>query len=407
MISYALEVSRITKIFRYYRSELQRIASWFGLSPTPAEEFVVLRDISFGMMPGQAIGIVGQNGAGKSTLLKIITGTLAPTRGQVSINGRVSALLELGLGFNPEFTARQNIYHSGGLMGFTQPQIEGLMPGIESFAEIGDYFDEPMRTFSTGMQVRVAFSLATAVRPQILIVDEALSVGDAYFQHKSFERIRHFRKQGTSLLLVSHDPSAVQSLCDQAILLDHGVKIKHGEPEEVMNFYNALIADRENATVRQDKNENGGTQTRSGTQEAFIEKVVLLNESQEQIEYVNTGETVTIALHALVQTPVDQLTAGYMIRDRLGQPVFGTNTFHLGKSIQGASAGDRYQFRFRFPANLGEGSYSVSVALHAGDSHIIKNYDWWDLALVFNVVNSSHAQFVGLAWIPPEVELLQ
>ena len=401
-----LEVNGISKVFRTYRSELQRVASWFGLSPNPAEEYVVLRDISFSMAPGEAIGIVGQNGSGKSTLLKIITGTLAPTQGRVTVRGHVSALLELGLGFNPEFTGRQNIYHSGGLMGLTQPQIVELMPEIEEFAEIGDYFDQPMRTYSSGMQMRLAFSLATAIRPEILIVDEAFSVGDAYFQHKSFERIRKFREQGTSLLLVSHDPGAVQTLCDRAILLDQGKMIKDGEPEEVMDFYNALIADRENALVEQTRSQDGKVETRSGNHDATIEQVHLLNETGEAIEYVKTGETVTLEVYVFIHNPVSELTVGYMIRDRLGQPVYGTNTFYLGKTIHEAAVGDHYRFLFHFSACLGEGSYSISVALHAAHAHTVKNYDWWDHALVFNVVNASHPQFTGVAWMPPQVECL-
>lgn len=400
-----LEVSGVSKVFRNYRSELQRIATWFGIDQQPSEEFVVLQNISFTLQAGQALGIVGQNGAGKSTLLKIITGTLTPSKGQVMVQGRISALLELGLGFHPEFTARQNVYHSGGLMGLSQARIEALMPEIEAFAEIGSYFDEPIRTFSSGMQMRVAFSLATAIEPDILIIDEALSVGDTYFQHKCFERIRKFRKQGTSLLLVSHDPIAVQSLCDRAVLLDQGALIKDGPPLEIMDFYNALIADRGNSAVQQNKKQNGGTETRSGSRDAVIERVLLLNAAKEPVEYVNVGETVTLEIRAFAQKPIKELTAGYLIRDRLGRPVYGTNTFHLGKSIAGVPENDRVSFRFCFSANMGEGSYSVSVALHESYSHVDNNYDWWDLAVVFNMVNAGCEQFAGVAWLPPQVEI--
>jgi lipopolysaccharide transport system ATP-binding protein len=239
-----LQVSNLGKAYRQYDSELNRVASWFGFPTKPASEHWVLRGISFAVTSGEAVGIVGQNGAGKSTLLKLITGTQKPTQGDIAINGRVAAILELGMGFNPEFTGRQNAYHAAGLMGFQHSDIEGIMPEIEAFAEIGEYFDQPVNTYSSGMQMRVAFAVVTAFRPEILIVDEALSVGDTYFQHKSFNRIREFQKQGTTLLIVSHDPGAIQSLCDRAILLEGGVVIKDGNPEEVMDYYNALVRHR-------------------------------------------------------------------------------------------------------------------------------------------------------------------
>jgi len=193
-----LNVSGLGKAYRTYHSEFQRIARWFYLPSKPRDEHWVLKDINFSIEPGEAIGIVGQNGAGKSTLLKMITGTLQPTEGSIQVNGRIAAILELGMGFNPELTGRQNVHHAAGLMGFSSEQIAGAMDNIESFAEIGEYFDESVRTYSSGMQMRVAFAVATAFRPDILIVDEALSVGDSYFQHKSFERIREFQAQGTS-----------------------------------------------------------------------------------------------------------------------------------------------------------------------------------------------------------------
>lgn len=211
---------------------------------------LVLRNVSFAIEPGEAVGLVGQNGAGKSTLLKLVTGTLQATEGSVHVNGRIAAILELGMGFNTELSGRQNVYHAAGLMGFSTAQVDQAISEIEAFAEIGPYFDYPVRTYSSGMQVRVAFAVATAFRPEILIVDEALSVGDVYFQHKCFERIRQFRQQGTTLLIVSHDRDSILALCDRAILLDKGRVLRDGGPEEVMDYYNALIADRKVRPLR-------------------------------------------------------------------------------------------------------------------------------------------------------------
>ncbi|HNX72479.1 ABC transporter ATP-binding protein, partial [Rivihabitans pingtungensis] len=200
----AIQVTGLGKAYRQYASRWGRLAEWLlpGARPRHQEKWV-LHDISFAVAPGEAVGIVGINGAGKSTLLKLITGTSQPTRGTVSLQGRVAALLELGMGFHPDFTGRQNAYTAGQLIGLSAEDIHALMPEIEAFAEIGDYIDMPVRVYSSGMQMRLAFSVATCKRPDILIVDEALSVGDAYFQHKSFNRISEFAKQGTTLLIVS------------------------------------------------------------------------------------------------------------------------------------------------------------------------------------------------------------
>ncbi len=399
-----LSVNNLGKAYRTYASEWQRVGRWFGLPIKPKEEHWVLKHISFSIQPGEAIGIVGQNGAGKSTLLKMITGTLQPSEGSVKVNGRIAAILELGMGFNPELTGRQNVCHAAGLMGFGAEQIGQAMSDIETFAEIGEYFDEPVRTYSSGMQMRVAFSVATAFRPEILIVDEALSVGDVYFQHKSFERIREFQRQGTTLLIVSHDRASIQSLCERVILLEQGTVIKDGRPEEVMDFYNAIIAEKENATVEVRQLEDGSVQTRSGSGEANIESVSLHNVSGEPIEYVSVGEQVTLRVRARVNSDIPELVVGYMIKDRLGQSVFGTNTHHLACKLETLQEGEVVEYRFTFLVNLGVGSYSVAVALHTADSHIARNYEWRDLALVFNVVNLSMEEFVGLAWMPPTVE---
>lgn len=398
-----LVVSHVGKAYKRYPNKWARMLEWVTGRPQH-EKTWVLRDIDFTVNPGEAVGIVGVNGAGKSTLLKIITGTTQPTTGSVHMEGRVAALLELGMGFHPDFTGRQNVFMAGQLLGLGSEEIAACMPAIEAFAEIGDYIDRPVRTYSSGMQMRLAFSVATAVRPEVLIVDEALSVGDAYFQHKSFNKIREFREQGTTLLIVSHDRGAIQSLCDRAILLERGFVIKDGPPEEVMDFYNALIAERENSTVEVKRLDDGRTQTSSGTGEARVESIELRNEKGEVAEYINVGESVRLQVQIRLHADLPELVFGYMIKDRLGQPIFGTNTHHLKVDMVQLQKGQLLKLAFSFPANIGVGSYSVSTALHVAETHLAANYEWRDQALMFNVVNVNRGIFLGVNWLPPQVE---
>jgi lipopolysaccharide transport system ATP-binding protein len=402
-----LRVSGLGKAFRDYGSELLRFASWFGIAVRPREETWVLRGVSFTLERGEAIGIVGQNGAGKSTLLKLITGTSRPSEGEVLVKGRLAAILELGMGFNPDLTGRQNVYHSAGLMGMSASEIDDAITGIEEFAEVGEYFDQPVRTYSSGMQMRVAFSVATAFKPDILIVDEALSVGDAYFQHKCFERIRQFQKKGTSLLIVSHDRGAVQTLCSRALLLERGRLIKDGNPEEVMDFYNALIAEKESATVRTSRSIDGRVQTISGTGEAVVEEIALRDASGRNLEFVGVGQAVTLYVRVRAISDIRRLVLGYMIKDRLGQVVFGTNTHHTGQAQEGVLGGQVLEYEVNFSMDLGPGSYSVSTALVSSDTHLVDNYEWRDLALVFNVHNLEQPVFIGTAWMNPEIKAVR
>ena len=399
-----LVVSNVGKAYKRYPGKWARVREW--LTGKPAHERTwVLRNINFSVQPGEAVGIIGINGAGKSTLLKIITGTTQPTEGSVHTRGRVAAMLELGMGFHPDFTGRQNVFMAGQLLGLSVDEIAARMPDIEAFAEIGDYIDRPVRVYSSGMQMRLAFSVATAVRPDVLIVDEALSVGDAYFQHKSFNRIRDFREQGTTLLIVSHDRSAIQSLCDRAILLERGLIAKDGDPEEVMDFYNALIAERENATVEVRRLSDGRAQTSSGTGEARVESIELLKRDGQPVDHINVGEPVRLQVKIRLNADLPELVFGYMIKDRLGQPVFGTNTHHLGYPLGPLARGAKLALVLDFPANMGVGSYSVSTALHVSDSHLAANFEWRDLAHVFNVVNIDRDEFVGVNWMPPTLSI--
>lgn len=402
----AIVVSKLGKAYRQYPTRWSRLAEWVLPGARPRHKLKwVLQDIGFSVAPGEAVGLIGINGAGKSTLLKLITGTTQPTTGSVYMEGRVAALLELGMGFHPDFTGRQNVYMAGQLLGMTVEEISALMPQIEAFAEIGDYMDQPVRVYSSGMQMRVAFSVATARRPDILIVDEALSVGDAYFQHKSFERIRQFRRQGTTLLLVSHDKQAIQSVCDRALLLDGGRLAREGAPEEIMDYYNAMIAERENATVRLNQLDGGKLQTVSGTGEATVADIALLDEHGARVEVVDVGAPVTLQVTVRAHAPIPRMVLGYVIKDRLGQPMYGTNTHLKELPLDDVAAGEDVVYRFAFPMNLGPGSYSVATAIVSTDTHLVNNYEWRDLALVFTVVNMRRPYFEGSAWLDPAVDI--
>lgn len=400
-----LRVEGVGKAYRVWGSEWLRAASWFGLPTRPREEHWVLRDVSFSIAPGEAVGVIGQNGAGKSTLLKLITGTAQPTEGRVTRTGRVAAILELGMGFNQDLTGRQNAFHSAGLMGYSQEQIAEAMPGIEAFAEIGEYFDEPVRTYSSGMQVRVAFAVATAFTPDLLIVDEALAVGDSYFQHKSFDRMRRFREEGTSIMLVSHSPSDVKALCDRVILLDKGQVLKDGSPDEVIDFYNALIARKENEklSVEQRRDESGWVTTRSGSGQAVVSSLKLVDAATgSEVALAMVGQRLRLVLEAEVRAPLPSLVLGFMIRDKQGHVVWGSNTWHTEQVQSHVSAGERLRYTLDFTCRMGPGSYSVSPALVSSDTHMIDNFEWVDNLLVFEVMNADHPMFIGSNWLDAE-----
>lgn len=401
-----ITITNLGKAYKQYPTRWSRLVEWLVPFSKPQHQLKwVLQDISFTVNPGEAVGIIGINGAGKSTLLKMIVGTTLPTTGSVNITGRVAALLELGMGFHPDFTGRQNTYMAGQLLGMSVEEITSLMPEIEAFADIGDYMDQPVRVYSSGMQMRVAFSVATARRPDVLIVDEALSVGDAYFQHKSFDRIREFRKQGTTLLIVSHDKSAIQSICDRAILLNAGQLAMEGEPEAVMDYYNAMLANHQNQTVKQEIREDGKIQTISGTKEATVKSIILIDESEKSIEVVDVGQSVRLRIEVQAHVPIERLVLGYGIKDRLGQVIYGTNTDLKKMPLLNVEADTCYMFDIAFPANLGPGTYSVQTALVSTDTHLEKNYEWRDLALVFNVININKPHFAGCAWMDPTIEI--
>lgn len=397
-----LTVESLGKRYVSHNSEFKRFANWFGASVKPSSEFWALREVSFVLNKGEAVALIGQNGAGKSTLLKLVTGTIRPTTGRVVCHGRISALLELGLGFNLELTGRQNVYQAGGLMGYSGGTLMRLLPAIEDFAEIGAFFDQPLRTYSSGMQARLAFSLATAVQPDLLIVDEILSVGDSYFQHKSFSRIREFKENGASILFVTHGMSEVRTICDRAILIDKGRAIKDGFPDEVVDFYNAMIAEKENAklTIEQRRNKQGWAVTRSGTKKVVAESVLLLDpKTGGSLAVVDVAQPVLLKILVKANDKVDRLVLGVMLRDRMGHIVWGCNTAYTKQIVDEVRVDEEIEFVVSFDCNLGPGSYSVTYALVQGESHVDGNFEWVDNHLVFDVVNFNRPKFIGTNYV--------
>jgi lipopolysaccharide transport system ATP-binding protein len=396
----ALSLSNVGKAYRRYAHPRDRLFELVLPHRMRHEKIWVLRNVSATIEQGESVAIVGQNGAGKSTLLKLVTGVTKPTEGTIASEGRIAAILELGIGFHPDFTGRQNILIAGQLMGIGMEEMSDAMPAIAAFAEIGDYFDQPLRTYSTGMQVRLAFSIATAIRPDILILDEALAVGDAYFQHKCAARIRAYRGQGTTLVFVSHDPAAVRTLCDRALLFDHGVLENDGRPDEILDLYNAKIAKREaEYQIRTVEAASPGRRSvRSGDQKATVEAVDLLDAHGHSVRALASNSPARIRVTLSVHAPIASLTVGFLIRDRLGNDAFGTNTFHLNAPVQPLAAGKRYACDFALDAlALGPGHYSITVALHESHTHLVRNHDWWDQALVFQVLEAQGRYGVGIA----------
>ncbi|WP_122873186.1 ABC transporter ATP-binding protein [Campylobacter showae] len=400
-----LSVQNICKTYLDYESNFKRFASWFSKNKEEKNVKTVLKDVSFDVGAGEVVGLIGQNGAGKSTLLKIISHTLKPSSGRVTSGAKISSILELGMGFHGDLTGRQNAYQSCSLMGYSKEQIDEIIAYIEDFAEIGEYFDYPVRIYSSGMQMRLAFSVVTANRPDILIIDEALSVGDVYFQHKSFDKIKEFKSLGTTLIIVSHDSGAIKSICDRVILLEKGQILKDGEPEAVLDYYNALISKKQDVQISQVALENGKIATVSGNKKACIKNVEILDAAGKKIQNLEVGKKIKLKVTVQANENLLSLVLGYQIKNRFSQVVYGTNTYHLKQALKNLKKGEEYDFSFEFDANLGVGSFSVTIALHDSDNHLQNNYEWRDNAIIFNVVNFSKPDFVGLAYLEPSLEV--
>lgn len=438
-MSTALRVEGVAKQYRIYDHPSDRLKETLTRGWLKRHrEFWALREISFEIERGTTTGIVGPNGSGKSTLLQIITGTLEPTHGDVQVEGRVAALLELGAGFNPEFTGLENIYMNTALLGFSRAQTDARLTHIERFAEIGDFLHQPVKTYSSGMYVRLAFAIAVNSDPEILVVDEALSVGDTIFQHRCVRRIKEMQEAGTTILFVSHEPTLVRALCSRAILLNAGRMIADGTPMEVLNRYQRVIMAREEAyaggrdegAARVDENaaiENESSQSvaddatvavgatvtngaevvrqplqysyRHGNGRAEVVGAELFDVATNRpAELIETGDAVAIRLLILFKEDVAEPVCGFMIRNRHGINVYGTNTEQRGQPLGAARRGEIVEAVFTFNCWLGQEHYFVSVAAHTPDGEA---FDWLDGVIFFRVACA--VEMEGIANLNAEV----
>jgi ABC-type polysaccharide/polyol phosphate transport system ATPase subunit len=411
----ALRVEAISKQYRIYDRPADRLKESLTRGRWKAHrEFWALKDISFEIEAGTTTGIIGPNGSGKSTLLQIITGTLEPTHGSVWLEGRVAALLELGAGFNPEFTGIENIFMNAALMGLSKSDTESLLPEIANFAEIGDFIYQPMKTYSSGMYIRLAFAAAVAVSPNILIIDEALAVGDAVFQHRCTRRIKQMQENGTTILFVSHDPGAIRALCTRAILLNTGRMEAEGAPAVVLNRYQKIIMARETAYAESSAADQSGDESphsreapsfsgadsmgapsytfRHGNGDAEIIKVELLDTSRRKVQLVETGEQLFLRMYVVFHKAVEEPVFGFLIRNRHGIHLYGTNTDIQNAGIGPVEAGDVVEANFSFDGWLAPDHYSIAVATHSLDAI---SFDWLDGALFFQTVSASPMEGVA------------
>ena len=400
----ALRVENVSKQYRTYARPGDRLKESLTRGRWRRhKEFWALQDVSFEIERGEIVGIVGPNGCGKSTLLQIIAGTLEPTHGEVWHEGRIAALLELGAGFDPEFTGVENIYMNASLLGLSRRETDRLFPQIERFAEIGDFLYQPVKTYSSGMYVRVAFAIAASVEPDILIIDEALAVGDAVFQHRCLGRIKELHERGTTVLFVSHDAAAVRALCSWAILMKSGQIVIDGKPADVLNHYQKIIMEREEAyrseAVPQDQTLAVDLPLtpvrytyRHGDGSAEIIGAELIDSTDRAVEIAETSERLTLRVLAQVKTDLEDPVIGFLIKNRHGIHTYGTNTKEQQIDLGTARRGEMIEVSFAFNCSLGIDQYSISLAIHSAAGHA---YDWLDGALFLRVTSLYH--FEGVA----------
>lgn len=417
---YAIEVNNLGKSYQIYDKPSDRLKQMLMRGRKQYyREFWALSDITFKIPKGKVVGILGKNGAGKSTLLQIICGTLSPTQGGVDVHGRIAALLELGSGFNPEFTGIENIYMNGQILGLSRSQMDAKLKAVLEFADIGDFVYQPVKTYSSGMFARLAFSVAVNVEPDLLIVDEALSVGDAWFQHKSMARMRQLMESGCSVLFVSHSIDAVRALCDEAIWLDQGQVKMQGNVTDVTNAYMNDVFIEHNRIVLQSMRHTETTEEQPPTERQELEaeestgpaakqtspidlggvavltvRSITLKDSQDRVtDHLNQGEAFSLEFELQIHKRTNNLSLGFLIKDQFGQELTGESFFNTHRRSLNVDANQIVRFVFKSEMLL-RGGQSYSVALR------INQVSKWDrsdniviysdeLAMVFDVLTDA------------------
>lgn len=392
-----IEIRNLSKRFKLYDKPSDRILEIiFRRSFHRTHQ--ALNNISLTVQSGETCGIIGQNGAGKSTMLKLLTGVLLPDSGEVKASGKITGLLELGAGFDYSLSGHQNITINSLLLGMNHKDISRNIEAIIEFSELGDFIHEPMKIYSSGMAMRLAFSIAIHAEPQCFVIDEALSVGDAHFQQKCMKRIRQFREAGGSIIFVSHDLNAVKMLCDKVLVLDNGEVVAEGTPEQAVNHYNRIIAQLdEDYSQESDRGQN------YGTREVEIVDCSLRGEQSSE-SVLSSGEGAIILLTLKAVETVKNVTVGVMIRDRFGQDIFGTNSKHLGRQLD-IEAGQALVVRFCISLEISPGKYTLTAALHSEENHLENCYHWHDNLLGFEVAGIKGSGFSGVCRLPATLDI--
>lgn len=388
----AISIKNVSKRYEMYSKPSDRLAQFFTFGKRQLfKEFWALKNVTFDVQKGETVGILGRNGSGKSTLLQIIAGTLPATMGNVETSGVLTALLELGSGFNPEFTGRENVYLNGAILGFSREEMDGRFDEIEAFADIGLHIDQPVKTYSSGMAVRLAFAVQACVEPQILIVDEALSVGDEKFQRKCFDYIEKLRSNGCSILLVTHSTATVEKFCQKGVLMHNGEVHGLGEAKEIVDQYHALLYSDEEVYLNYRNSTNGEVEEVDGSVSndtsisvhhqsdnqhnilkssvAIIKNWRMQDNAGIARENFRSGETAILTMHVDIMNDVDELQAGILMRTVEGVSAFGTSSLYHQKNICNAVAGATYEFTFEIKLDLCAGVYFITLALANAISH--------------------------------------
>ena len=393
MSEYAISVEHISKVYKLYRGKADRLKDALHLTRQKNyDEFYALSDVNFTVKKGETVGLIGTNGAGKSTLLKLLTGVLTPSEGQIEVNGKVSALLELGAGFNGEYTGLENIYFNGTLMGYTKEQMEKKVPEILEFAGIGDYVYQPVKTYSSGMFARLAFALAINVEPDILVVDEALSVGDIYFQSRCFKKMDDIKKNGTTILLVTHDMSSVIKYCDKVVLLNHGKVVKEGNPKQMVDIYKKILVnqydeneDADGAEKKDALTVNKGSwmsqlslndkNTIYGNGKAKIIDFGFFDENGRITGMVLKKSIFSFKVKVEFYEDIEYPILTYTVKNARGAEITGTNTMFEKVDFPLAKKGEQYVVTFTQKALLQGGDYLVSFGCTGYENGQFTVYD--------------------------------